>query len=432
MEDIVEGTITAVAFGGEGILRHEGFVYFIPFTTTGDVIRARVIEKKARFGRATLQEIIQPAPNRTEPKCPYFGRCGGCQLQYLDAEQQLRLKVLWLQDAFKRVGHLPWDLSPRGFSAKEAWYYRRHIRLTLSPTSADEGLYYQLGYQGAELGTFVPIQQCALFLPQEDPLFVCLESLMKGVAPSSEEVGSLSLMKLGENRFFSHYTFPKALSKAAHAHLLKHWKCDPRLVGVAIQTSAGCERMGEETGSFSFEGLTFDFSPFAFVQAHPTQSALLYNEVKNVVARLNPKNILDLYCGIGVTSLVGASSGAGVLGVEGNPQAIKCAKENALRNAVKGVEFLCVDVADICGAELRRSPDLVIVNPPRTGLDPRVRNALLKQPPRALLYISCMPPTMARDLSFFAKIGFTPKECVVVDLFPQTTHMETLLLLERS
>lgn len=431
MEEIIEGTVTAVAFGGEGIIRHEGFVYFIPFTTLGDVIRARVIEKKARFGRAQLEHLIQPAADRITPKCPYFGTCGGCQLQYLDADQQLQFKMQWLQDAFKRVGHLPWNLAPRGFSAKEAWYYRRHIRLTLKPSSLDGG-FYELGYQGADLGEFVSIKECSLFLRQEDPLFISLKNLMKEITPSSEEPGSLSLIKLGQERFFSLYTFPR-LPKNSQAHLLKHWQCDPRLVGMAIQTPDGREQVGETLGSFSFDGMTFEFSPFAFVQAHPTQSALLYIEVKKVIKRLNPARVLDLYCGIGVTSLVSTIEGASVLGVEGNPQAIECAKQNALKNGVKGVEFLCADVADVCGPKLKElSPDLVIVNPPRTGLDSRVRNALIKQPPRALLYISCMPPTMARDLSFFAKLNFVPKECVVVDLFPQTTHMETLLLLERT
>lgn len=435
----VKGTITALAFGGEGILRHEGYVLFVPYAAVGDHVQVRIVEKKARFGKALIEEIISPGNNRIKPPCPYFGTCGGCQLQHLTSEQQLLHKVQWLQDAFTRVGHLPWTLKPRAFAAQENWCYRRHIRLTLTPkerngTEEAEGkVSYTLGYQGVNPGVFVPIQQCALFLPQEDPFFIRLEQLLEGVAPSGPENGSLSLIKLGEKRLFSHYVFQKPLSKVARLHLLQNWKCDDRLVGMALETPNGREVIGDHTGEFSFNELNITFSPFAFIQAHPTQSALLYNQVKETVERLAPRSVLDLYCGIGVTSLVCALSGARVRGIEGNAEAIACANENRTRNQIKGVDFLCTDVARVCGAELRTfSPDFVLVNPPRTGMNPKVREELLKRPPRSLLYISCMPPTMARDLAPFAEKGFVPTDCAVVDMFPQTTHMETMLLLERT
>lgn len=428
-QEIVRGTITALSFGGEGILRHEGYVLFVPFTAVGDHVRVRIVEKQPRFGRAVLEEIEQPAAGRQKPRCPYFGRCGGCQLQHLDAKEQLNHKVEWLQDAFTRIGHLSWNLQPRAFSAAQDWFYRRHIRLTLNPR--EEGKGYQLGYQGAQAGVFVPIQECALFLPQDDPLFIRLEQLLREIPPASQ--GTLSLMKLGEERLFCHYIFSTTLSKTARIHLQHNWQCDPRLVGFALETPNGREEYGDNVGRFSFDGLEIQYSPFAFVQTHPTQSALLYGQFKEVIQRLKPRTVLDLYCGIGVTALISALSGARVVGIEGNPQAILCANENRVRNQATGVEFLCADVTDVCGKQLRAlSPDLVLVNPPRTGLNLKVRDALLKTPPRALLYISCMPPTMARDLAPFADKGFLPSDCAVVDLFPQTTHMETLLLLKKS
>lgn len=433
-QEIVSGVITQLSFGGEGILRHEGYVLFVPFTAVGDHVRVRIIEKKSRFGRAVLEEIEKPAAMRQVPRCPYFGSCGGCQLQHLSAEQQLHYKVQWLQDAFTRIGHLPWTLNPRAFPATQEWFYRRHIRLTLKASSEmDKG--YQLGYQGAQPGAFVPIQECALFLHQDDPLFIRLEQLLKELPHAGQiaQQGSLSLMKLGEERLFCHYSFPHALSQKARAHLLQNWQCDGRLVGVALETPNGREEQGETIGSFTLDGLEIRYSPYAFVQTHPTQSAVLYEQITSVLQRLQPRTMLDLYCGIGVTSLLSARSGARTVGVEGNPQAILCANENRARNKITGVEFLCADVADVCKQQLRAlSPDLVLVNPPRTGLNPQLRNALLKTPPRALLYISCMPPTMARDLAPFAEQGFVPTDCAVVDLFPQTTHLETLLLLERA
>lgn len=431
--DYVEGTITALSFGGEGILRREGYVLFVPFTAVGDEVRVRITERKKRFGRAVLEELKKPSPLRIAPRCPCFGTCGGCQLQHLSPQDQLEAKVAWLQDALKRIGHLPWELHPHAFAAKESWYYRRHIRLTLHPKSFETGAEgYLLGYQRAETGVFVPIQQCALFLPQDDPLFMRLQQLLNTLQPAGPEKAALSLMKLDENRLFCHYLFPKKLSTAAFQHLLQNWQCDDRLVGLSIDTPLGRKELGYTTGRFEFEGLKIQYSPYAFVQTHPTQSALLYTEVQKAIHRLAPRTLLDLYCGIGVTSLIGAREGARVIGIESNPTAIFCANQNRVHNNLNAVEFICADAADILSNQLRtRSPDLVLINPPRTGLSPKVSDALLKHPPRALLYISCMPPTMARDLAPFANLGFKPTDCAVIDLFPQTTHMETLLVLER-
>lgn len=485
--DIIEGTISALSFGGEGILRHEGYVLFVPFTAVGDEVRVRITERKKRFGRAVLEEIKKPSQKRIAARCPYFGTCGGCQLQHLSSQDQLEAKVTWLQDAFTRIGHLPWTFVPqqlsfdrlgpressrgstvangtvlantdpfaiveprgfdavpayqnlavevlaRAFAAKEAWYYRRHIRLTLHPKSFETGTEgYLVGYQGQEPNTFVPIQQCALFLPQDDPLFMRLQQLLKTLQPDSLEKATLSLMKLDENRLFCHYLFPQKLSTSAFQHLLQNWQCDTRLVGLSIETPTGRKELGETLGHFSFDGLKIQYSPYAFVQTHPTQSALLYTQVQDVIHRLAPRTLLDLYCGIGVTSLIAARGGARVIGIENNPTAILCANQNRIHNHLSGVEFICADVADILSKQLRAlSPDLVLINPPRTGLSPKVLDALLKHPPRALLYISCMPPTMARDLAPFEKLGFAPTDCAVIDLFPQTTHMETLLLLQR-
>lgn len=428
IEEIIEGEVLTLAFGGEGILRDRGMVVFVPFTAPGDRVRARITQRKKQYARGELLEIIQPSPERIEPLCPFFGKCGGCQLQHLTPSVQNRYKSISIQESLKRIGHLPVDEC----LVKEAtlpWAYRRSIRLGLRPIqNARRG--YEMGYIAADHHTFNPIDVCPIFISQEDPLLAQLQECLKEFLISSlTNQGSVVLMKHPDSGYLFEFLFNEEAPPNAPEILQNAMKKWPLWRGVSLSTQDGSKRWGETSFSFTVEGLSFHASPSVFLQNHTDQSALLYREIVRQALESKASSILDLYCGVGVTSLLLAKSGSSVIGIELNPKAIAFACENAQANGVKGVQFAAEAVEAALPRLRRKHFDLILVNPPRSGLSSAVKTELLEMRPKTLIYVSCMPPTLARDLDLFKQAGYELSALQGWDMFPQTAHVETLAVM---
>ena len=430
-EELVTGEVRSLAFGGQGILRHDGFVVFVPFTAPGDTIQARIVRKKKSFAEGALVDVAKAGPARIKPRCPYFGQCGGCQLQHLTYAEQIHQKQLFVKDALQRIGGFTGLDDVPIVPAVEQWAYRRHIRLTLQ--SAVVGG-YEAGYVREDLSGVLPVTQCPIFIEPTDTLLIEVQKLVSKLAPVDKEGAHVSAIKAKPNQFCLLFQFVDEIPGNIEG-LLRQWLPTQRdrVCGAAVQGRLRSFQLGDCEGVFDAMGLSIKFSPLAFVQCHPEQSLNLYQEVLRLARLCRATSMLDLYCGIGVTSLLLAREGCLVTGVESNPEAVSMAMRNGQDNGLKEVQFLTADVARILqGLVTRLQPELVIVNPPRTGLDPTARDRLIQGAIKNLIYVSCMPATLARDLAAFRERGFVLTSCRAYDMFPQTTHVETVAFMQRG
>jgi 23S rRNA (uracil1939-C5)-methyltransferase len=350
---LVEGVIEKLGFGGVGLLRHHGFVIFICFCLPQEKVIVEIEKVYKNYATAKLIKIVLPSPNRVQPKCKVFGICGGCQLQHLSYEEQLKHKEEVVNDSIKKIAkidspHISIIPSPK------IWAYRRHITLKRQGEKA--------GFIGVDNKTFIEIDECPIF---DNNKFELLP-------------GQTKLFKSNE-----------------HVHQIMD--------------------------------LTIFSSPNAFIQNHKEQSEAIYKDVVNKILNINPRKVLDLYCGIGITSILIAKNSIDCLGIELNKEAIELAKKSANYNKVDKVKFLAAPVEKVIHSQEKF--DVILVNPPRTGLDKKAIEGIKKINPEHIFYISCMPQTLARDVQL---LGYDIIQGSCYDMFPQTAHVETLLHLQRK
>jgi len=422
------GTVSAIAFGGMGIVRQQSQVIFIPFTAIGDVVRFRITKRKKNYANGEVVEIIQPSTQRTLPLCPYFGTCGGCQLQHINYQAQLDAKRQWIEDALKRQAGIEDVIVPNVIPTEQQWAYRRRIVLTLKE---HEG-HFNAGYIANDNKSLLTVDSCPIFVPKTTLIIEYIQEIAQKLTCQGYNSGKVTVLKQNETTFLVHFHF-KFIPKNAKEILQKIPQQYPCITGVVASAPRETIRYGNFETSFKIDDLNFDFSPQAFIQSHPEQSLNIYRTICEQALIIKPKKVLDLYCGIGISSLLLAQQGSIVIGVEANIEAVRLATENALKNNLRKTTFSKANVEDVLESLLKKEiPDLVIVNPPREGLDARVVEALKATPPSRIMYISCMPSTLARDIKPLIQAGYTLKYVQGFDMFPQTAHVETLILLERG
>jgi 23S rRNA (uracil1939-C5)-methyltransferase len=429
VDEIIEGEIETIAFGGEGILRYRGFVVFVPFTAVGDRIVCRITETKRSFAKGTLVELKYASHYRTQPLCPYFGTCGGCQLQHLNQEAQLKYKLTAVTDALKRIGHLSTPPFPI-FPAVANWSYRRHITLHLRPKN--EG--FEAGYIGQDNRSLVVVQTCPIFNEPHHPILQHLQQLVAQLPNPSQQEGRVTILKNHRNQFILSFQFiAPSVKLAAHRKTFQNaLQQSPYLAGIIVQTTEEQISLGDPYCEEKIEGLTFRFSPQTFIQNHPEQSINIYRQICQFAGQSFQHHVLDLYCGFGMTSLLLAQQGHPVTGIEVNPEAIRFAQENASSNHLSNIHFIQGDVEKVLPRWLKtHQASLIIVNPPRQGLTKGVIQTLLKSTIENFIYVSCMPSTLARDLGVLSE-QYQVQEGRVYDMFPQTAHVETLVYLKKK
>ena len=416
----MQGIIEDIAFGGEGVLKNEGKVIFIPFTAPQDEGIFEITTEKKTHAFGKLKSLIHPSPQRTSPLCPVFERCGGCQFQHISYPHQLKIKEKFISDALTRIGKISFPILPI-FSAPKQFAYRQYITLHLRTIQNE----LVAGFVGHNPSEFIPIPTCPIFCEQNDPVFSSLKKLLKALSCVSFKKAQVKLLKTS-SLYIAVFSFFPTLPKNAQQILESHaseW--------AALHLSSPSEKhfWGLEYLALSFLGLTLYSSPHSFLQNFTEQSEALHSFILSSVSSQS-KKILDLYCGIGITSLLLAREGKEVCGVELNLKAIELALLNATKNNLKA-EFKQGKVEILLPQLLTTfQPDCVILNPPRTGLDPQVIAALNSSPPKELLYISCMPATLARDLPKLTQ--FKIHAIQPFDMFPQTTHVETVVALKQK
>lgn len=451
--DLVRVTIEDMGIGGEGIGKVDGFTLFIKDAIPGDQIYAVITKLKKGYGYGKLTSIIEPSPYRVEPECPMHKQCGGCQIQCLDYEQQLLLKEKMIRNHLLRIGGVeepPMEavIGMNG-EGERPYFYRNKAQY---PVGTDREGRIIIGFYAERSHTIIPCRSCLLGAEEN-------EQILDDVVAYMEAEGVTAHNELDQTGLVRHILIRKGFTTGElmvcivinGTRLPSADKLIERLVKIPGMTSIAISKnkkmtnviMGETSktiwGSSVIHDvigeLTFELSPLSFFQVNPIQTKKLYEKVLEFAQLTGKEIVWDLYCGIGSISLFLAHKAKQVYGVEIIPQAIEDAKRNALNNQITNTEFFTGRAEEVLTEQYTNFPerkgDVIIVDPPRKGLEPEVVKAIVEVSPKRIIYVSCDSATLARDVKLFVEGGYEVKRVQPVDMFPQTMHCENVILMTR-
>ena len=445
MEALEKGSVyTAVIDGysseGLGIARVNGAVVFVPHAVRGEEIDLRITKVMKTSCAGEIVKIHNPSPERMEPECPYAGKCGGCAYRHLTYPEELWAKRQRVQDALTRIGGLELTVEEI-LGAKNPEHYRNKSQY---PVGADGSI----GFFQARTHKVVPIRRCLIQTEAADRTAQAVGEWMRRykISAYDETTGKglvrhvcVRVNRKGESLccvVVNGNKVPREPELAAYVTAAV-----PHTVGVLLNsnTRRGNVVLGDKYRTLfgrnylmdTLCGLEFKLSMPSFYQVNRDQAEVLYGKALEFAGLTGNETVLDLYCGIGTITLCLAKAAKRVIGAEIVPPAIRDAKENALRNHIENAEFFCGDAADIA-AKLESDglrPDVVTVDPPRKGLAPAVIASVAAMGPEKVVYVSCDPATLGRDVKIFREFGYEAKRAAAVDMFPGTAHVETVCLL---
>jgi 23S rRNA (uracil1939-C5)-methyltransferase len=420
---MAEIEVTGLNSKGEGVGSLEGVKIFVNSALPGERVECTIHQRKNNFARASMHQILRASPHRVSPPCHYFGRCGGCQLMHLNEAEQLAYKRQRVSDAFQRIARL--DLSVEDCQpSPRALHYRHKIQLAM--TQAAGG--WKIGLMGHHTHAFVPIDRCAIHSPLGERILAAISPRLRNTPVPLTQVTIRTSWRTCEALILLHGF---RLNRAASAFAAELLSADPAVRGVVWwPIDRGKEELlaGRDWIQDEIAGLTCRVSAGSFCQVNVAQADFLYRRVIELAGLRPGERVLDLYCGIGLLTLLAAKAGGQVTGIERAAEAIADARFNARLNQVKAT-FLSGPCERLVQ---RRGPaDVALLNPPRQGCDPTVVAALAAQTVARLFIISCDPATLARDVRRLVDLGFRVDRVKPFDMFPQTTHVEVVCCLSR-
>ena len=440
---IYSGTVEGYTSEGQGVVRLDGAVVFVPGTIRGEEIDLRITKVMKTAAAGELVKLRTPSPERTAPECPQFGRCGGCQFQHMSYQEELWAKRQRVEDALRRLGGS--DVPIEGIlGARDPLHYRNKSQY---PVGADGSIgFYQLRSHKV-----VPIRRCLIQSEISDATAEAVGAWMRRykVPPYDETTGKglvrhiyVRVNRKGESLCCVVVNGRQVPREPELAALIR--AAAPRTVGVVLNsnTRRGNVILGEKYRTLwgqdylmdTLCGLQFKLSVPSFYQVNRDQAEVLYGKALEYAALTGEETVLDLYCGTGTITLCLAQQAKRAIGAEIVPPAIADARENAERNGIGNAEFFCGDASDIAAkleAEGLR-PDVITVDPPRKGLAPDVIASVAGMAPERVVYVSCDPATLGRDVKLFAGLGYQAERAAAVDMFPGTAHVETVVLLSKG
>ena len=438
--------ITGYTAEGLGVARLDGRVVFVPGTIQGECWEVQLLKVKPNIAWGRGVRLLTPSPERLNVDCPLAGRCGGCQYRHMSYPEELRAKRQRIQDALTRVGGVPLELPPV-LGAEEPQRYRNKVQFPIA--CEKNGL--AIGYYRARSHDVLDVADCLL----QPELVTILRRAFKD--------------------WMEHYNIP-AYHEKKRSGLIRHLyvrtnhqgealccvvlngtelphtpelinclrQAVPTLAGIVLNYNTADTNVilgpsyhtvwGRDYLEETLCGLLFRLSVPSFFQINRAQTERLYGLALEFAGLTGQETVLDLYCGIGTISLALAQRAGQVIGAEIVPQAIQDAQANARRNRVTNARFLCGDAGE-AAAQLAAQgirPQVICVDPPRKGLTPSVPETLASMAPERIVYVSCDPATLARDIKRFSLQGYQAVQAQGVDLFPRTAHVETIVLLQRQ
>ncbi len=443
---IYELDITGYTAEGLGVARLDGRVVFVPNTIRGERWQVQLLKvnKNVAWGRG-VKPVLE-SPCRVPSDCPHSGPCGGCQFRHMDYAEELEAKRQRVEDALRRIGGVDIRVDTI-HGAQETHRYRNKVQFPVARGKDS----IHVGLFRARSHDVIDVADCLLQSEASNRLGRALKGWMeqKNVPAYDEKTGKGLVRHLyvrtnqaGESLVCVVANGRKLPDEPGLVDALR--ACDPSLVGVVLNVNKKATNVilgdsyrtvwGRDWLEEELCGLVFRLSVPSFFQINRRQTEVLYSRAVEFADLTGKETVLDLYCGIGTISLTMAKEAGKVIGAEIVPEAIADAKENAKRNGIENAEFFCGDAGEIAyklAAEGVR-PDVICVDPPRKGLAPGVTDILADMAPERIVYVSCDPATLARDVKLLAERGYTVKKAEAVDLFPRTQHVETVVLLSQK
>ncbi|HET9490784.1 MAG TPA: 23S rRNA (uracil(1939)-C(5))-methyltransferase RlmD [Methylomirabilota bacterium] len=446
--DVIDLAIDDLAFGGEAVGRVNGYVVFVRNAVPGDRLRVRITETRARYARGQVEAVVEASPHRVEPPCPYFGRCGGCRLQHIAYPSQLAFKEKQVHDCLTRLGAAGrFELRPI-LPAPEAYAYRNKMEFTVAPGGAGPviGL-----HEADRYDVVLDIERCLL---QSETMNALLDEVRAQVRArglsvweQASERGLLRYVTLREGRHTADAMVnlvagaPDVEQLGPVAEGLKARV--PSTTSVVLNVNAkkaavaiGTEEhvlLGRDHITESLAGLTFQVSASSFFQTNTVQAERLFALVAEACALGGGETVVDLYSGTGAISLLLARRCRHIYGIEVSAAAVADAVRNAHANGIANATFLAGEVRHalptLLGEGVRA--DVAVADPPRAGFHPKALTALVTLAPARIVYVSCNPATLARDVGDLLRHGYRLQWVQPVDMFPQTPHIEAVARLDR-
>ncbi|WP_010494817.1 23S rRNA (uracil(1939)-C(5))-methyltransferase RlmD [Paenibacillus elgii] len=473
--------IVGLGHDGEGVGRVNGFTLFIQGALPGEKVRAKVLKVKKQYGYAKLLEIIEASPDRIDAPCPIYKQCGGCQLQHLSYDAQLRWKRQLVIDNLERIGKLrvagvkaesgvaEMEAAAAGAGAgsggtmaegivvhptlgmSEPWRYRNKAQVPIGFAAGEEGGLIG-GFYAQGSHRIIDMEACLIQHENNDAVVAAVKRVAGelGIRPYNEETGKGLLRHV-----IARYGFNTGEIMVVLVTNGRDIPCRDELVGLIREAIPDvrsiCQNVNRQQTNVIFGDETrvlwgseviydtigdirFAISARSFYQVNPVQTEVLYRKALDYAGLSGEETVIDAYCGIGTISLFLAQKAREVYGVEIVPEAIEDAKRNALVNDIRNVRFE-VGGAEVVIPEWKRqgiAPDVIVVDPPRKGCDAALLETILSMRPERVVYVSCNPSTLARDLRVLEDGGYRTVEVQPVDMFPHTVHVESVALLVRD
>ena len=446
--EVLSLTIDDLAFGGEGVGRADGYVVFVPGGLPGDRLQVRLVQVRSRFGRGIIEAVVEPSPQRVEAPCPYFGRCGGCRLQHVAYPAQLAYKSKQVADALERLGGLR-DVPLRPIiGAEETFGYRNKMEFTVARV---KGAMVVGLHETERYDSVLDIERCLLQSERMNGLLAEARAFFaeRGLTVYEQDTGEglLRFLMLREGKHTGELmtnvvTSAPAVSELAPlAQRLQArdagttsvvMNVNPKKASVAVGVEehllGGRDHIREGVG-----GLTFRVSANSFFQTNTRQAERLFELVVESTGLTGTETVLDLYSGTGAISLLLARRARWVYGVELAQAAVDDAGANATANGITNCTFVSGEVRFVLPALIAKgvTAEVVVADPPRAGFHPKALHALITLGARRIVYVSCNPTTLARDLGELVRGGYRLEWVQPVDMFPHTPHIEAVARLER-
>ncbi len=437
--DTFEIEISGMTDEGDGVGRAEGMAVFVPYALLGETVEVVIIKVLKNYAAAKLLRVIKPSENRVKAECPYFYKCGGCRFWNIDYETELSYKRQKVEDCLKRIGGIDTKV-PFVLGAKEVIGYRNKGQFPVS--CGGIGIYAQHSHR------VVDIERCIIQDEENHKVIKVVRDWMTqfGIEPYDEETGKGCVRHIytrnsADKRLVCIVTncenlpHKDELVKMLRAEVeglsgvlqnLNDKKTNV-VLGKRFRTLWGEDFLIDRLGSCKFK-----ISPMSFYQVNRKQTEVLYDKVLEFAKLSGGEVVWDLYCGIGTIGQYIAKNAKKIVGIEVVPQAIENAKENAKLNGIQNAEYYAGTAEEMAPKLKKERPDVVILDPPRKGCEKSLLETVTKTKTKRIVYVSCKPSTLARDLKILKELGYAVKAVQPVDLFPRTHHVETVALLEND
>ncbi|WP_022847654.1 MULTISPECIES: class I SAM-dependent RNA methyltransferase [unclassified Desulfurobacterium] len=419
--------IEKLVYGGKGLGRYRGRTFFVPFTAPGDIVEVRETSRKSGYSEGEVIKILKKGKNRIKPRCPYFGKCGGCDWQHIDYDSQVEFKRSILEENLQKIGRIKKPNIDEVIPSPSPWHYRNRAQLKVKNG--------KVGFYAKGTHEIVDIDTCYILKEDIAGAIPKIKELVKRLATEPNEVHIYSsnknevILKLVYQGKFKKVT----LSLEEIRNIL-----EINVIGFGIYKTGESgypERIKFFGKDFTYETVDkfkFRVSADSFFQVNRFQVENLIKKVSRGAMEYQYLLAADLYCGVGTLTIPVGRYVHRAFGIEANFSAISDALYNKDINGLRNISFYCRETEEGIEIIKENSPDLIVIDPPRSGLSQRIIREIASLPRlKRIIYVSCNPATLARDIALFYQHGIHMEKSKLIDMFPQTYHIETIAFLRK-